>query len=392
MSAQRPDESTSSIVGLSPLIRLERVELTEDIPRVPLELREIRENEFVDLSPEQLDEIKLNLKQVIGSIRYNNFSKIDQLLAVYEGLMRVDPNANLKDAFISLKVDSLKGANEGDSTCVGMSLALKKRLEDIGVHSYLIRFQAGGLLSDAANKYADVGHSALIVPGVDNGEKTLSLLDPGLMIPEPLTFVLGGDSNIVTNGTKQYQVVEGPNIPGYQYRLEIRKAAKDKETGKLLLDKRGNIIYKSSDKIPFDPFNELLNPDECISKDTMRATSGAKITRQTPDGNNLGYLSLNIPEQSVTMQVGDRRFVPNSEGGIYRETFSFEDFKKIENDPKTAEGFTLFCSYMGFDPDVLYEKVSRFVKYSSRYVREIYAPSVREDLIRSGRLSSNMLV
>lgn len=204
----------------------------------------------------QLGSIEDQLKQIVLNYNFDTFSFLFELLQ----LVKIK-NITIIDAFHAYHIKSIELASKyGGSNCVGLSLLLQSNLQKIGVDTRLIPSYGHYLFSEEADNYVQVRTADLL--GVCNKAENAPLilfLASGLSI-EKVMFI-----------TENYTVESAENT------YKIRNV---NQNGFEIATIRPN----RSSRVRQFRFEELINPDESIQKNLLRARTKYQITRQYEDG------------------------------------------------------------------------------------------------------------
>lgn len=314
---------------------IDRSKIQEDIPRENVQLREIKV--FQEVSPQLISKAESELQEVIGSVRYNSFEKIDLFMQSY--LAQKSEWIGMMESFQKLDltdVDKLRGTN-----CVWMSSLLQNKLQELGIDSHIIRFDAWWLINNA---YVENGHGALIIPRIIGGEKHFTLMDPGLLISKPITFAEGKDSKIFQISWKQY-IIRSEWSWELPYILEIN----------------------SKQSLHFDPHHEWINPGETLNKDIMRAAGKFKLVKQSPEWKPQYAFVTDIQSEKVTLKLWWQKMEMN-----------YEQFRNIKNNKELYEIYSETMRRLWEDPEVFYKRNMDILNNLDEYKQTIWAPSTRE--------------
>lgn len=334
---------------------------TIDIERAKLVVEKIGHIE--KLTPRKIAFIQAKLKEVIQKTKYNSMAAFDLLMKQYEKGKIKNPNYTLMDAFREFEVSSQKiNDREQGNNCIGMSYKLQGILKQQGIKSFMVRFQQGGSIHKEGNKHVGLGHGALIIPYKTGGKKHFMLVDPGLMIKEPIKFDTDGGLNHVDIGNLRYEVIPNPNSKVYPFKLKVTTKYKDKETGV--------IKRKLKYAIPFDPTHEWKNPDKTIQKDIIRGMGDIKITRQTSNGENLAYYRVDFTKDAIVLKLGSKKF----------EKISFKDFLNMNSKPKIKAAFEKLAKFLKEDPKDLFERTKLAIKHSKELKSKVWIKPEKETI------------
>lgn len=313
---------------------IDRQDLVEDLPRIDVELRKI--TEFPEITDKQLTQIEIELKDVIWSVKYNSFEKIEQLFKLY--MEKKWDWYSIVQAYNEIDfnyVDIWKWSN-----CVGMSCILKDNLSELWIKSHLIRFDAGGLVN---NDYVVNWHSALIIPSKINWEKHFTLADPWMLIPKTFTFADWKVSKPFTVDTVTY-VVHTEVKDWLPYMLDINSAKK---------------LY-------FDPYNEWINPWETLNKDIMRALWDFKIVQQNAIWKPDAFIT-NLVKWEIKLKLWDSMM-----------KLSYKEFLQIKNNPELYELFSWLIKGLWEKPEDFFNVNKDIIEWIWEYKDKIWAPSTKK--------------
>lgn len=334
--------------------KIDRQHLVEDIPREDILLKEVKD--FPEVPPEQAWKIDTKLVDVINTVPYNSFEKLDKLLQEFERLKSFNPQTTLQDAF--QKMDFMKLNRAEWSNCVWMSYLLKEDLAKVWIESHLVRFDAGPMLNP---EYVVNGHAALVIPRTINAEKHYTLADPGLLISKSITFAEWKKSAPIQINDATYMVaMDGKDSLPYVMDITDPKRTK---------------------KLYFDPSHEWLNPNTTLNKDIMRSIWDFKIVKWDK------YFKTDLEKSVVTLWYEKRKI-----------EISYADFQNMRNYEKESlvrtptgeqmipnrvlynEIYAKIMAHVWQDPEKFFDTNNKLIQLSSDYREQIWAPSTREKL------------
>lgn len=158
----------------------------EDTERSILRIRKIN-GSFPDLLPEQTMFLRKELHNTITHVLFDDLKYLrDFYFFQKDQKDKMSAQENLASLFEKFSPENKDGNPVHGGDCIDQNLRLKEELGKRGIFSYLIGFEAQGLINDSANKYAGLRHSGLIVPFKTSDRKSWYYLDPGMGIVEPL--------------------------------------------------------------------------------------------------------------------------------------------------------------------------------------------------------------
>ncbi len=342
--------------------------LVEDLPRTPIEIRKIEDSEFVTYAEEQMKAGEEALGRIMAETRYNSMVLASVLFSAYED--RQDETTTLLDVFREIKIGPEIDSQEMGATCIGMAQQMKDSLQELGISSFLMGYKSRGLVNSAGDEYVGVSHTAAVVPSIEAGKQVFTIFDSGLLIPVPIRFVSGEDSPKLFFRNKYCQAVCGSDDTAYPYTFIIAERS----------DVSGADVesaYSITDKAPFDPYHEYINPYDTLAKDYLRATQGFRITRQNRQGENLGYVAVDLLQQVVKLKFSGLEY--HGEQG--KVGIPFANINLEDKDSEESRLIATLADNLGVSPEYLTTNIGKLMFYRDYYVSSIYAPSVREALL-----------
>lgn len=332
--------------------KIDRQYLQEDIPREDILLREV--SDFQEIPSDKASLIDTKLVDVINTVPYNSFEKLEKLLEEFERQKFINPNATLLDAFN--KMDFSKLNRWEWSNCVWMSYLLQQDLLEQWIKSHLVRFDVWPMLNP---EYVVNWHSALIIPRMLQAEKHFTLADPWLLIPKTITFAEWKRSAPITIWKSTY-VVAMDWKDGLPYVMDINSPQRNK-------------------KLYFDPHHEWINPNTTLNKDIMRAIWDFKIVKGEKyfkTDLEKSTISLWYEWKKITISYEDFQKMRNFEWNTQIMTES--GLKSINNGVFYREIFSKIVEHLGKQPDTFFEINNKLIQMSGDYRKQIWAPSTRD--------------
>ncbi len=331
--------ATSSIADYNSVI-LSRKEKQENFSRndVILEKNHI----FFSLRDVQLIRISKLLKKVLKDTRYNTFVQISKLAKEKEKTWK-----NLDEIFNEL--DFWNYDKNLWTDCYWLSHILKKELDNLWIYSYFIRFDAWGTLND---EYLINGHVGLCIPRNIFGERWFTILDPWMLVAEPITF-LDGNLWIVRD-------VNGLNI-----------CIKRKQKWDL-----SHVLQINSKELFFDPYHKWNNPNQTLSRDLLSCLWSFKIVKQDSKWYPLCYMRVDIANNIITFKV-------NFTGIKRRIDIPFQDFIEIKKDKELLR-IVEELSFVLWEEEFqkFYKEILSVIAISDEYKGKIWVKSTLKNLER----------
>jgi len=300
-------------------------------------LRNIEESEFQDISNETLTEMWNELRDTFWSTNYDSFD-------LYLRLIRNRKSwETLRDSFRTL---DLSGIDKSKWTiCTWMARLLQTRLSKKWVRSHMIRFQAWWTQN---NEYLWDWHTALIVPRkLEDWSLWYTLLDPWLLISQPLTF-WKWENPTVDAGWARYKIVYTWNS---EYPFSMQQYKINKETQQ----------YELKKEMPFNPNQEWLNPEQTLNTEILRVFTDFKIAKQDTDWNNLALIRLTIWTKTIDIRYKWCEKMPE---------LTIDEFRNIKNSPRYQD-FIKTCEILWRDPDVMYNELMTWIENLDKYISTI---------------------
>lgn len=346
-----------------------------DTPRVKVVLE--RNTVFNELSAEDHREISKILKETVVRGSYDSFKHYVTFFSSFERALQESPQ-NLDMLRFFTDEFSIRSGDDLNDQCIGLSNVSIRILNEINIHSYMIPFKSGGALVKDADEYMLVGHGAVIVPSIEMGRKFFTLVDPGLLISKTITFEDGQNSNIVQVGNVSYQVIFNGNSSGASS-LEGSEVSSTESMFPYSLvktkPKRGDAGF-DTEVMPFNPYLMVRNPDEAISKDSIRCKGQGKITVQDSEGGVRVALVVTILNKTIRLLIYDKEVIKKTAQGS--QEISFQDFVNIKEDEIMWNIFEIFARALRKDPEELYRQIILVIRNTDRYIDELLPQNIRE--------------
>jgi len=315
----------------------------ENIKRYPICIN--KNTIFQDLNKEQIEWAKLILKDVLENTRYNTFERISQIVNKKE----LNPNKSLLDSFNETDFNDYDKLN---SDCYWLSSKLKDKLSKIWIYSYFIRFGPWRRLND---EYLPNWHVAVCIPRIIMWEKAYTIMDPWMLISEPITFY------------------DWKNTLPQDLYWKMTSVHKQREwifPYMLMVDWK---------KLYFDPYNTWKNPWETLSRDFLSSTWDFKIVKQDKNWKNISYLKIDLQDNSFIFKSMKLKI-----------KFSFNEFRKLKENSNNELyiNFKQLASDLGEnDIEEFYNKILQFLNNLDDYKKNIWVPSTLE----KSRNNNNLL-
>lgn len=257
-----------------------------DIPRHNLKMRNITKKDYQRLTEEQLQDIKKIFQEIFTTVKYNNFSKLSQIIQN----KKHHPETSLRDIFQHENFSNLDPRN--GTNCLGFSTILKEELTKKGIQSYIIGFQS-------THAYLEIGHTGLLIPFLNQeNEEDFLVLD--LNNSESLGF----KKDCIPSGNTKYP---------FSIKIPTSRGMEDDF---------------------FNPYLEFLNPYETMNKDVLRVRNKHSIVKT---GSNNKIISFNIAMKTEKLIFTDTQVQP-----IYKKELSFKEFLELKNDENRYNEFRIF--------------------------------------------------
>lgn len=334
--------------------KIDRQHLQEDIPREDIILREVKD--FQEIPPDKASLIDTKLVEVINTIPYNSFEKLEKLLQEFDRQRFINPNTTLLDAFNKMDFSKLNRLEW--SNCVWMSSFLQQDLLEQWIKSHLVRFDAWPMLNP---EYVVNGHAALVIPRILQSEKHFTLADPWLLIPKSITFAEWKRSAPITIWNSTYIVaMDGKNwLP---YVMDISSFQRNK-------------------KLYFDPNHEWMNPNTTLNKDIMRSIWDFKIVKWDKyfkTDLEKSTISLWYEWKKITISYEDFQKMKNFDG--ITQVLTESGVKAINNGVLYNEVYAKIVEYLWKKPDTFFDTNNKIIQMSGDYKNQIWAPSTRNKI------------
>lgn len=317
---------------------ISRKNVQENINREDIKLQE--NNIFIELSNLDIEKIRMILQDTLANIRYNTFCQLDELYDEKEK----NPNYNLWEIYE--KMDYSRIREDRWTFCTWLTKIIKNKLNKIWIYSYFIRFDAWWNLND---EYLINWHTALCIPRLIWWEKAFTLIDPWMLISEPITFL----DKKWTNKEKIWW-------------LEIWIKLKEKDDLPYMMELDGKELF-------FDPYKKWLNTDETLWKDFLSATWKFKIVKQDRYWKPLCYFRFDIKNEIMTFKILLK------EGNKLRLDFTFSEFLDLNNNEELLEIFNnLAIALWETDTVFFKERINDAIKIVPDFKKYIWVDSTRK--------------
>lgn len=222
----------------------------------------------------------------------------------------------LSETFIDYQVDTQSLIRQYNGTnCTGLSIELKSRLLNSGVETHLAPSYGRYLLTEEADDYGQLRTIDLI--GLTKGEKgEWVFLAPGLTIDKPM---------VVTPGYKVESF--GNTYMIAQVTPENFEVITVKPNGDML-----SRVFA---------FEEVLNPDESVQKNLLRARTRYQVTRQYDNGSK-DYITFDFPQKTFRVSLGGNEITMDIDSFRNYVAKNAESLQKRFRNPKLVQGFMDF--------------------------------------------------
>jgi len=262
---------------------IEREQLAWKTGREREVTRTVEASEFVEIDEVQKRELQ---EKLTGIISTTNYDSIDLYL---KWVREVQSWKTPEEAFSNIYLWAV--SKERWTICTWMARLLQQQLEASWIYSYMIRFRAWWTRND---EYLWDWHTALIIPSkvrkLSWDVESFTLLDPWLMIPEPITFstenTIDKPFSGVLRSWDRYEVYYEPSDPVYPFRMNRYKVDEDW------------IISNKATPFYLNPREEWVNPETTLNKEILRVFSDLKIANSDENWVNKSYLRILLPEQN----------------------------------------------------------------------------------------------
>lgn len=295
---------------------------------------------FLELSNLDIEKIRTILQDTLANTRYNTFY---ELIELYDEKEK-NPDKNLDEIFES--EDYSKILKERWTFCIWLAKIIKEKLDSLWIYSYFIRFDAWENLND---EYLINWHTALCIPRLIWWEKAFTIIDPWMLISEPITFL-----------DKKWTAKE--NIWWLEVWIDVK--SKDDLPYVMQLDWK---------ELFFDPYKKWLNVEETLWKDFFSATWKFKIVKQDRYWKPLCYFRFDIKNEIMTFKILSKSWER------LRLDFTFLEFLNLENNKELKEIFeTLAIALWEDNIEFFKERINKAIKITSDFKRYIWADSTRK--------------
>jgi hypothetical protein len=317
-----------------------RKDKEENIKRNDIKLT--KNNIFIELLDFRIEEVKLILQSTLKNIRFNTFYK---LINLYD-IKKITTDKDLREIYEEM--DHSQFEKSSWAFCIWLAKIIKDKLDKIGIHSYFIRFDAWWTLND---NYLVNWHTALCIPRLIWWEKAFTLIDPWMLISEPITFWDKKEANY-------------KNI----WWLDIQIRLKEKE-------KLPYVMKINWKELFFDPYNIWLNVDETLWKDLFSSIWNFKIIKQDKYWKPLCYFRFDIKNEIITFKVLSKEWKK------LRLDFTFTDFLDLDNNKELLELFhILTISLWEKDIELFKEKINKAIKIMPDFKKNIWVDSTKSNI------------
>lgn len=301
-----------------------------------------KNNIFIELSNLDIEKVTRILQDTLANIRYNTF---DKLVELYDKKEK-NPDKNLKDIYE--KIDYSKIMEDRWTYCIWLAKIIKDKLAKIWIYSYFIRFDACWTLND---KYLINWHTSLCIPRLIWWEKAFTLIDPWILISEPITF-------LDKRGTNKKNI--------WWLDVWIKLKEKDDLPYVLILDWK---------ELFFDPYKKWLNPDDTLWKDLFSSIWKFKIVKQNRYWKPLTYFRFDIKNESITFKILSK------EEKRLRLDFTFSEFLDLNNNKELLEIFnTLAIALWEEDLGFFKKRIIKAIYITPDFKKYIWVDSTRKNI------------
>jgi hypothetical protein len=260
---------------------------------------------FIPYTETDVQYMKNCMWEVLWWFRYNSFSRISEIATTFKKWQ--SSLCEIVDDF-----DIYKISRKEWTDCYWMVRRLQYELSIYSINSYLVRFDAWWTLKDS---YLENGHVWVCVGRYIDWKNWFTLLDPWMMLAEPITFIEWQWCTLTMPNGKEV-IVEKKSKGDLPYSLSID----------------WKVLY-------FDPYNEWSKVWEPMIRDLLRVTSKFKIENHTPDGTTLWYMVLDLKSESI-------RFKVNFYWLKREHSFTFKQFQELMNNKQSQEYLQESCQFI----------------------------------------------
>lgn len=195
----------------------------------------------------------------------------------------------------------------------------------------------------------------IAIPTAIDGQNSIFIMDPGLIIPTILKFDLGSGTYIqqYSNRGCSIEYNGGNNI--FPYSLILHS-----------LDSEGVSIRRFT--VPFNPLLVIKNPDTIVTKDIMRGFLGCSYIKHDQEGKKVAMLDLSLKRRIVRVRMP----------GISEVTIEF-DTLKMNPSAELVELLQAAIDTIG-KGGLEIEDILQVIKHEELIKQRLFAPSVRENI------------
>ena len=325
----------------------------EDISRIDLKLRKM-DGLFPDLLPEQENFLRNILRDTITNFLFDDLKHLRNFYYFQKKEIALSTR-NYTSIFeeFQIKDDSDTPFKGGD--CIDQNLWLKNKLNEKGISSYLVGFDAQGLINDAANKYVGLRHSGLVVPFSLYGHKSWYYLDPGIGITEPLLANDSSETALFSTLRSFRFLKKGNEI--YALRVSSMEPEKIEKT-----------LFEWDSDISF----EWLNPRVTGTKDIMRCQRSFRTVKRGRDGDELAGIFLYPQTKNIMLKIrtdGEKEF-------LSEYNLDFSDFKDLKTS-SVWEDFVNIANHIKRNPGDWFQELCEIIDFLPKYQSGITIPSAK---------------
>lgn len=287
----------------------ERKDLSET--RVTAVTRRLRVDQIDIFRSELLPEVARQTEAMVLDYNFDTFSLIFELLEQAKA-----KDFSLSKEFVDYKVDSpILTQKYGGSNCTGLSMELKRKLSISGIETYLAPSYGRYLLTQEADDYCQIRTIDLV--GLTRGEgDEWIFLAPGLTIDKPMVVKAG------------YKVESFGNT-------YLIAQVTDENFEVVTMKPNGDMLSR------IFAFEEILNPDESVQKNLLRARTRYQVTRQYENGSR-DFITFDFPQKKFRVSVGGNETLLDIDSFRNYVTTNSKSLEKRFRNDKLGTGFINF--------------------------------------------------
>ena len=333
---------------------------SEDTPRTSFIVHE-HVHDFATVSEAHAAQIHSIYRRVLTTVPYNSFLQICKLLKSYEDAMLKDNHTDILEIFNNLDFAfSEETLRTCGGSCVEIAMHIKSQLQLVTINSYITPYKAGGAINQAGNAYMGLRHVAIIIPSQVGERPAFILLDVGFGMSQPIIFQVNHSSEEVQYADRRYYVAYSDTDVSFPYHVKVDK-------------KTSGSSWKNIHDLPFNPYLELVNPEETVLRETNRTSGKFRMAKINIHGETTAAIILDIVCNKITLLL---------HSGEEQQTLEIETMEvdDLISKGRIASVYQQICNQMNTQSNTMLEDIKLIIRNREIICNRLLAPSVREGL------------